>query len=190
MEVFKSFPLSYDTGELWTKISISRGAIRTCCCAALRTTMFYPHLFVKSNQSTLHKQEEWDLLHKAHTNELSSMTWKPFLTFLLRKCKEFQPSTEGVDRRARRSHLYRGGGHKTLLTVSVLAPGAPVLPIKLWGSYGCNEVVGTKVAITAQLNCHQGLMEAFDQDLTENKVFTNTLRSLNTLDLQCGWQLF
>lgn len=91
------------------------------------------------------------------------------LTFPLRKCKEFQPSTEGVDRRARRSHRYRGGGHKTLLAVSVLAPGASVLPIKLWGSYGCNEVVGTKVAITAQLNCHQHLMEAQDQTLTESK---------------------
>lgn len=90
-------------------------------------------------------------------------------TFPLRKCKEFQPSTEGVDRRARRSHRYRGGGHKTLLAVSVLAPGASVLPVKLWGSYGCNEVVGTQVAITAQLNCHQHLMEAQDQTLTESK---------------------
>lgn len=30
-------------------------------------------------------------------------------------------------------------------------------------------MVGTKVAITAQLNCHQHLMEALDQAVTENK---------------------
>lgn len=91
------------------------------------------------------------------------------MTFPLRKCKEFQPSTEGVDRRARGSHLYRGEVIKHCLQSLSLPPGAPVLPIKLWGSYGCNEVVGTKVAITAQLNCHQHLMEALDQAVTENK---------------------
>lgn len=97
------------------------------------------------------------------------MTWNPFLTFPLRKCKEFQPSTEGVDRRARRSHLYRGEVIKPCLQSLSLPQGPPVLPVKLWGSYGCNEVVGTEVAITAQLNCHQRLMEALDQALTDSK---------------------
>lgn len=88
----------------------------------------------------------------------------------LTKYKKFQPDTEGVDRRARSSHPCRvEGGHKTLLAVSVLAPGAPVLPIKLWESHGCNEVQGTKVAITAQLNCHQRLMEAQVQTLANCK---------------------
>lgn len=104
-------------------------------------------------------------------------------TFPLRKCKEFQPSTEGVDRRARRSHRYRGGGHKTLLAVSVLAPGASVLPVKLWGSYGCNEVVGTQVAITAQLNCHQHLMEAQDQTLLKASIYKYPQKLRYPLDM-------
>lgn len=120
----------------------------------------------KLNSLTLYRKEEWYILHKALINEVPSMTWKRFLTFRLRKWKEFWPSTEGVVRRARRSYRYRGWGHKALLAVSVLAPGASVLPIKLWRSYGCNEVVGTKVAITAQLNCHQRLLEAQDKTLT------------------------
>lgn len=67
------------------------------------------------------------------------------------------------------SSLQGKGGHKTLLAVSVLAPGVPVLPIKLWESHGCNEVPGTKVAITAQLNCHQHLIEAQVQPLADCK---------------------
>lgn len=102
---------------------------------------------------------------EAFINEVPATTWKRVLTFRLRKWKELQPSTEGVDRRARRSYRYRGWGHKTWLAVSVLAPGASVLPIKLRGSCGCNEVVGTKVAITAQLNCHQRLMKSQDKTL-------------------------
>lgn len=107
------------------------------------------------------------------------------LTFPLRKCKEFQPSTEGVDRRARRSHHYRGRGHKTLLVVSVLAPGIPALPIKLWGSCGCNEVVGTEVAITAQLNCHQHLMEVQRPNPYWTQVFTKLPSEAHTFPACC-----
>ena len=65
----------------------------------LNTLMFYPHLC----------QPDWNSRPLTLSNELPSMTSNPFLTFPLRKCKEFQLSMEGVDRRARRSHLYRGG---------------------------------------------------------------------------------
>lgn len=61
----------------------------------------YNHFRPPHTDPPLYEQEEKNLLHEALTNELLSVTPNLFLTFPLRKCKEFQPSTEGVDRRAR-----------------------------------------------------------------------------------------
>lgn len=88
-------------------------------------------------------------------NEHLSLTC--FATLQPRKRNSSQGSG-GVDRRAGSSGHYRGGGAiKPCLPSLSLPQGPLVLPIKPWESHGCNEVSGTKVAITVQLNCHRCL---------------------------------
>lgn len=51
----------------------------------------------------------------------------------------------GVDRRARSSGHYRGGGAIKPRLPSLSLPQGPLaLPIKLWESHGCNEVPGNQ----------------------------------------------
>lgn len=109
------------------------------------------------------------------------MTWKSFPNLSSQEVQGIPAKHRGSWQKGQEvSSLQRRGGHKTLLAVSVLAPGIPALPIKLWGSCGCNEVLGTEVAITAQLNCHQHLMEVQRPNPDWTQAFTNPFRSSDT----------
>lgn len=106
------------------------------CCADLNGRLMAPSMQTLINE---------------HLSLTCSATLQP------RKRNSSQGSG-GVDRRAGSPGHYRGGGAIKPCSPSLSLPQGPlVLPIKAWESHGCNEVPGTKVAITAQLNCHRRL---------------------------------